>query len=92
MGFLDVINHLLNFAAPAGFVALCTVFIGRFWKRKWPVVQAFAAQLAINFIVNLMVLLLGLWYFERDGKMATYLAMAVASGTVQWWLLGLWRK
>lgn len=92
MGFLDAINHLLNFVAPAGFVALCTVLVSRFLKQKQAAAQLFTAQLAINFVVTVGVLLAGLWYFQRDGKMATYLAMVVASGTVQWWLLGLWRK
>ena len=92
MGFLDAINHLLNFVAPAGFVALCTVLFSRFWKRKQAVVQAFTAQLAINFIVTVAVLLAGLWYFERDGYMATYLAMVVASGTVQWVLVKGWKS
>jgi hypothetical protein len=39
-----------------------------------------------------LVLLAGLWFFGRDGKMLTYAALVVASATVQWVMLGLWRK
>ncbi len=92
MGFLDAINHIANFLAPAAFVALCVVLCSRFYRTKRPVVQAFTTQAAINFIVSALVLSAGLWYFERDGKMATYLAMVVLSATVQWVLMGLWRK
>ena len=92
MGFLDAINHLLNFAAPAAFVALWMVLTVRFiWKKRhFP--EGFIKQFAIIFIVNLSILITGLWFFERDGKMATYLAMVLASAAVQWVRIRGWRK
>jgi hypothetical protein len=92
MDVLDAGNHLLNFFAPAAAVALLVVLLSRFFKQNRPITQAIPAQAAINFIVCAAVTMAGLWVFGRDAKMATYLAMVVASGTVQWVLMGLWRK
>jgi hypothetical protein len=36
--------------------------------------------------VCLLVLLGGLWFFGRDGKMATYVVLVLASGSSQWLL------
>ena len=52
---------------------------------------AFWAYLAINFVVNLAVLLGGLWYFGHDGKMATYATMVLVGATAQWLLLRGWK-
>jgi hypothetical protein len=92
MGVFDAINHLLNFFAPAAFVALLVVLSSRFFKPNRSLAQQFIAQAAINFVACSVVLVLGLWFFGRDGKMATYAAMVLVSATVQWMLLGIWRK
>jgi hypothetical protein len=92
MGFLDAANHLLNLAAPAAFVALFGTYFSRFIMPKKPVVHVYCTQAAINFVVCLVVLLAGLWLFGQDGKMATYLAMVMASATVQWVLMKGWKK
>ena len=87
MGFIDLILHLLNFGAPAAFVALLMVFIPRFLMRKRPQVPVWWTQFAINFIVCLSALLIGLVVLGRDGKMLTYLALAVCCASSQWWML-----
>jgi hypothetical protein len=92
MGFVDAILHALNFMLPALAVALLVTFFGRFLRQNKPVAVGFCARSAINFIVCLAVLLIGLILTGRDGKMLTYLAMVMASGTVQWFLSGGWRK
>ncbi len=92
MDVLDTANHVLNFFAPAAAVALIVVLASRFFKQNRPLTHAIPAQAAINFIVCAAVTMAGLWVFGRDAKMATYIAMVVASGTVQWVLMGLWRK
>ncbi len=92
MGFLDAANHLLNFAAPAAFVALFVTFVSRFLLSKRAVAQQNIAQTAINFIACLVVLLAGLWFFGNDGKMATYSAMVLVSASVQWVVMKGWRK
>jgi hypothetical protein len=86
MNFIDAVLHLLNFCAPAGVVALLICVAGRFLSKKRPVPGIFIQQFAIHFIVCLGVLLVGLILTGRDGKMYTYLAMVLASGSVQWWL------
>jgi hypothetical protein len=92
MGFLDVVFHALGFMLPALAVALMVTFAGRFLKQNRPLALSFLARSAINFVVCLNVLLIGLVLTGRDGKMMTYLAMVLASGTVQWLISGGWRK
>jgi hypothetical protein len=92
MGFVDAFLHALNFMMPALAVALLVTFFGRFFKQNRPVAVGFIARSAINFVVCLAVLVIGLILTGRDGKMLTYLAMVMASGTVQWMVSGGWRK
>jgi hypothetical protein len=87
MGFIDLILHLLNFAAPAAFVALLMVLAVPFVMKKRSQVPVWWAQFAINFVVCLGALLIGLVVLGRDGKMLTYLALAVCCATSQWWML-----
>jgi hypothetical protein len=74
--------HAVNFAAPAAWVALVLVLLARFSAggRSINVLR----QFAVLWAVGLGVALLGLWWFERDGKMATYAAMVLSMGTVAW--------
>ncbi|MGE0097069.1 MAG: hypothetical protein AB7S86_01870 [Hydrogenophaga sp.] len=37
-------------------------------------------------VAGVVVLLAGLVYFGRDGKIATYAALVVVQGTLAWWL------
>jgi hypothetical protein len=92
MGLFDIANHLLNFVAPAAVVALLVVLLSLFFQRNRPLAQGNTAQAAINFVVCVAVLTIGLWFFGRDAKMLTYIAMVLASATVQWLLLGAWRS
>jgi hypothetical protein len=92
MGFFDVVFHALGFMLPALAVALMVTFAGRFLKQNRPLALSFIARSAINFVVCLTALLIGLVLTGRDGKMMTYLAMVLASGTVQWLISGGWRK
>ena len=91
MSALDLLIHLLNFAAPAFFVALLLALLFRLAMRKRSAATGLLAQLAVNFVAGLAVLAAGLWYFGRDGQMATYAALVAVCGTVQWWLLRGWR-
>ena len=91
MGPLDLLNHLLNFVAPALWLAVLVTLVARLFMKKRPVALAFYAQVAINFVACVMVLALGLWFFGRDGKMFTYTAMALLCATSQWVMLRGWR-
>jgi hypothetical protein len=92
MGWLDATWHGLNFLLPAVFMGISVPLAARFFKQKRPLAQSWIAQGAINFIVCATVLLIGLVLTGRDGKMLTYLAMVLASASVQWAVSGVWRK
>lgn len=89
-------DHLLNFIAPAAVVALLLVLSSRVFSRflvsKNPVTQSIWGQVAIIFVVNVVILVAGLVFFGNDGKMATYSAMVLASAASQWFLARGWRK
>jgi hypothetical protein len=88
-------NHLLNFLAPAVFVALCVVLVA----RRWPARRAGAKsgrmnwrrQWAIISLVNGLVLAGGLVFFAQDGKLLSYAAMTLSAALTQWLLLRGWR-
>lgn len=95
MTALNLTNQLLNFMAPAAFVALVVVLLAqvftRFFRSKKPLTPSVVAQLAIVFVASLAVLVAGLVVFGRDGKMASYALLAVAAATCQWVLLRGWK-
>jgi hypothetical protein len=84
MGPLDQIFHLANFLAPAFAVAVVLAMVGPFFVKNSAVATGFAAQTAINFVAGGVALGLGLWFFGRDGKMASYAALVVVVATSQW--------
>jgi len=85
MGPFDLLNHLLNFAAPALVVGALLAWVAPFLWPKVPLAHSRRAQIAINFVAGMVVLVAGLVFFGRDGKMATYAALALACGCSQWW-------
>ncbi|MGJ7464962.1 hypothetical protein [Comamonas thiooxydans] len=91
MDFVASVNHLLNFLAPAFFLALGLAICARFLKQNKAGAQSFIAQVAINFILGVAVLLLSLWLFSRDGKMLAYAALVCTSACCQWVLSRAWR-
>ena len=91
MGPLDLLTHVANFLAPALWLALLLPWAARLLMKKTPSNPTLWRQTVINFLVGALVLTLGLWFFGRDGKMATYSAMVVLGATSQWLLLRGWR-
>ena len=92
MSPLDMLIHLLNFAAPALGVALgVSLFSLLLVKNRAPGLAIYA-QAAINFVVCLMALAAGLWFFGRDGVMATYGAMLLCVASSQWVMNRGWAK
>ena len=90
-----LLDHILNFLAPAAALALLVVLLSRIFSRflasKKPLSQSIYAQAAIIFIVNVLVLAVGLVLFGNDGKMATYAALVLASAVCHWVLWRGWR-
>ena len=92
MGPIAALTHLLNFAAPALSLALLVTLAANFFMRKKPPALALSTQLAINIVASGVVFGLGLWLTGRDGKMASYAAMAVACATSQWLMARGWQR
>lgn len=84
-------NHLLNFAAPAFFLAAGMALCARFLGLNHSVTFSWRAQVAINSIVGCGVLAAALWWFGRDGKMASYVALILSSALCQWVFSRGWR-
>ncbi|WP_240154315.1 hypothetical protein [Comamonas sp. Tr-654] len=91
MDLVASVNHLLNFVAPAFFLALGLAICARWFKQNKSGAQSFTTQVAINFILGVAVLLTSLWLFSRDGKMLGYAALVCASACCQWVLSRAWR-
>jgi hypothetical protein len=95
MTALNLTNQLLNFMAPAAFVALALVLLSRLLARfltiKRPVGLSLWVQAAIVFVASVALLLAGLVVFGRDGKMASYALLALGAATCQWALLRGWK-
>lgn len=92
MAPLDLLDQLLNLLAPALFVAVVTPLAARIIMRKGPAAIVWWAQIAINLVVGAAALVLGLWYFGHDGKMASYTALVLGCATSQWLMARGWRR
>lgn len=84
MTFFSVVFHLMGLFAPALGVALL-LWLGLLWRhgRRRSGGKP-GRQLGWLVLVGVAVLLAGLAYFGRDGKMATYAALVLAQGTLAW--------
>ena len=90
-----LLDHILNFIAPAAVAALLLVLtahlFNRFLVSNRSLAPSISAQVAIIFILNVFVLVAGLVFFSNDGKMATYAAMVVAAALSQWVMCRCWK-
>jgi len=87
MGSLDLINHLLNFAAPAVFVGVFVAMVAPWVLGRDKGNTRLVVRAAVNSGMGMLVLAGGLWFFGNDGKMATYLALIVTCAFSQFWLM-----
>jgi hypothetical protein len=87
MDFLTLLKHVINFAAPAVWLALLLPWLARFLIRKRPSRLPLLKQAVFIFMAGLLVLLLGLALLGQDGKMMTYLALVITAATGQWLML-----
>ncbi|HSI48308.1 MAG TPA: hypothetical protein VLA61_08575 [Ideonella sp.] len=85
MGPMDAIWHLLNFFGPALGVGLIATGLAKLlWHR--PLKRVPFARLALwTMGAGALVLLFGLVLFGRDGRMATYAMLVVATALALWW-------
>ncbi len=91
MSPLELLIHLLNFAAPAFGLALLMVAFALIFRRSSASSPGLIAQAAINFVVGLVALTVGLWAFGRDGMVATYAALVLCVASSQWVIDKSWR-
>jgi amino acid permease len=84
MSVLALFNHALNFLAPALWLALLLPAVSLIFMKKRSAALKIPAQAALLFVVGVVVLVIGLVVFGRDGKMLTYLALVLATATGQW--------
>ena len=91
MGPIDLAIHLLSFAAPAFAVAVVVTLLARLLLPRNPQRPGWLASLALNFIAGVAALGVGLWFFGRDGKMATYAAVVLVVASAQWLSGRAWR-
>jgi hypothetical protein len=84
MTFFASIFHLMGLLAPAlGLAAL--LWLGLMLRRGQRKSGGKpGSQLAWLVLVGVGVMLAGIAYFGRDGKMATYAALVLAQGTLAW--------
>lgn len=87
MGPLDLLNHLLNFVAPALVLGVTLAYLAPVFMKNRAVARTRTAQAAINFIVGMLALVAGLVFFGRDGKMLSYAALVLAVASSQWWAM-----
>ncbi len=76
--------HLLNFLAPAAFLAL-GLGLGALLLRL-PRSHGLWLGMGLNFVLGSLVLGLGLVLTGSDGKMATYACLVLTMGSCQWLL------
>jgi len=92
MSALNFLNHVLNFTAPAFFVALLLALFGRFVFSASLTTITFWKQITFNFATGVVVLVIGLVVFGHDGHMGTYSALVVFCGVCQWFFATGWRR
>jgi len=92
LGFFEYLDHLMGFAAPALAVALLVTLAAPLVLPRTVQSPGWWARFAINSAAGLAALAAGLWYFGRDGKMATYAALVLAVATAQWLTARAWRS
>ncbi|MBF6630120.1 MAG: hypothetical protein ITG01_03065 [Comamonas sp.] len=92
MPFLDFLNHLLNFVAPAVFVSVALAGGARLVWRQRAHLLPWYHMASVNALLGVLVLALGLVLTGQDGRMGTYAVLLLATGSCQWLMSGGWRS
>ena len=83
---IDAFWHIMNFFAPAVVVGLLAPMLAKllWWRSLKGVSWARLSRWATG--GSALMLIAGLVFFGRDGKMATYGAMALGCALSLWWV------
>jgi hypothetical protein len=91
MDSLSLIVHLVNFLAPAIFMAAWIGVLSRlFWRHK-PALFKPWQQFVLNSLAGAAVLVGGLLLGGQDGKMLTYTTLVLVCASLQWLFFRAWR-
>jgi len=82
---LAFLNHLVNFFLPAGALGAMAAGLAKLAWRADLAAQAWWRMATLAAAANVVVTLAGLAWFGRDGRMATYAAMVLATAITLWW-------
>jgi len=82
---------LLNFVAPALFLALALALAARWMLPRDAGAPGLWVQVGLNAVAGVAVLAIGLWVFGRDGRMASYVALVGVGASAQWALSRSWK-
>jgi hypothetical protein len=85
MGPLDALWHLANFFSPAFGVALITTALAKLVWRRELAAAGWGRLLTWSCGAAALASIGGLVAFGRDGRMATYGALVVATALALWW-------
>ena len=91
MDSLSLIVHLANFFAPAVFISVWMLVLGRVLWRHRPMRFKPWQQFVLNSLAGALVLLAGLVWGGQDGKMLTYTLLVVVIASLQWVFIKAWR-
>lgn len=91
MHALTFLNHLLNFLAPAIFLAVLLALGARWmWRQSGSAINLWE-QMLLNLVAGAIVLGAALALEGRDGLLSTYALLVVVMASVQWLMVRGWR-
>jgi len=88
MTFLTLVGHLANFLVPAVVMAVILALMPRTLRKARGGRTGFWREVGWSSLAGTLVLLAGLVWFGRDGKMAIYAALVLVQGTLAWYWHG----
>lgn len=88
MTFLTLVGHLANFLVPAVVMAVILALMPRTLRKARAGRGGFWREVGWSSLAGTLVLVAGLVWFGRDGKMAIYAALVLVQGTLAWYWHG----
>ena len=86
MDFVDLLTHTANFVAPCIFVGFFMAVTAPWLFKKSPQRHPLVTRTLLNSLAAALAMAAGLWFFGNDGKMMSYLGLALASALSQFGL------
>ena len=91
MSFFQLLDHLINFIVPAWAMGLVMAGPARSWLSPADRRPSFWTCWVAQGLLGMVILLVGLVLFGRDGKMASYAALVLGAASLQWLMGRSWR-